>query len=413
MSIPKRHGIHLHQTRNIAAPLLFGIRNRAAAEPDPAQWQKLGEFLNVGDPLVDTLIEWLHSQGQRPGWVLMEEAMFRKPEQGYRDLPVALCALFETITQAPPWLDRDRLARGLDVSARSGMTGMRALRDLGLMAGYQASAINQTLVRTGALKKGAAKRVAETTKWWFDCTEPGGLEPGGQGFQTTLRVRIVHALIRKQLSQRKDWDHTYLGLPVNQVDMQATYLAFSVLFIIGQRMLGTPLKSSEAEDVMHLWQYIGWLMGVHEELLVTSEQDGRIALYQNLLSQATADETSAELGRALMDEPLSRHYGSLKWFRGRWEKQVHLSILRLFVGRRGMKALGLPLHILPWYPLLFAPINYLIQSTIRLLPGGKHWLTRRGRKAQRQLLQVLFGDEHPDIIRTASPPHSIAQENKS
>src|SRR5690554_7488598 len=91
-------------------------------------------------------------------------------------------------------------------------------------------------------------------------------------------------------------------------------------------------------------------MGVDESLLCNSEQEGRIALYQNVISQAMADDTSRQLGRSLMDQPLGRHYPNMHFLRGHWEKQVHLSIIRLFVGWRGMKDLGLPTWTLPWYP---------------------------------------------------------------
>src|SRR5690554_3036542 len=97
---------------------------------------------------------------------------------------------------------------------------MRVLRDFGLMAGYQASGINQTLVKTGALERGATRRVAETTKWWMDCTTVGGLKPGSEGFKTTLKVRLIHAIIRQRLLKQADWNTAQWGVPINQLDMQ-------------------------------------------------------------------------------------------------------------------------------------------------------------------------------------------------
>ena len=273
--------------------------------------------------------------------------------------------------RSPAWVDWQRLERGAQACALSGQTGMRVLRDFGLMAGYQASGINQTLVKTGALERGATRRVAETTKWWMDCTTVGGLKPSSEGFKTTLKVRLIHAIIRQRLLKQADWNTAQWGVPINQLDMQATYLAFSVSFLLGQKIMGTLISRQESEDVMHLWRYIGWLMGVDESLLCTTEQQGRIALYQNVISQATADDSTRQLGRALMDEPLGRHYPNMHFLRGRWEKQVHLSIIRLFVGWRGMKDLGLPTWTLPWYPILFAPVNALWCAANRLMPNGR------------------------------------------
>jgi hypothetical protein len=98
-----------------------------------------------------------------------------------------------------------------------------------------------------------------------------------------------------------------------------------------------------------------------------------------------------------MDEPLGRHYANAAWFRGRWERQVHLSLVRWFVGRRGMKALGLPESTLPWYPLLFTPMNILWCTIHRFVPGGRARLQVAGRQAQHHQLQTLFGKNRPDI----------------
>ena len=395
--IPSRHGADLQRSRRAAAPLLWLIRDRKAAQPDDASWQQLGQWLNVGDPLADAVVSFISSHGHREGWRLFELGL-QQGAQAVTGYP-ALHALFTHCEQDPPWLDRTALQRGTDVSARSGKTGMRVLRDFGLMAGYQASAINQTLIKTGALEKGAQRRVAETTKWWMDCTAAGGLIPGGDGYKTTLRVRVIHAMVRAGLRQRNDWDHDYLGLPVNQLDMQVTYLAFSVMFLIGQRILGVPVSASEGADVMHLWRYIGWLMGVNDALLYAGEQEGRVALYRNLLSQPMADDTSQQLAQPLMDEPLQRYYPNAQWLRSHWDRQVHLSIMRLFIGQQGMRDLGLPGTVLPWYPLLFTPANFTIQTLIRTVPGGKDWLTRRGRRAQESMMGILFGAHKPDILR--------------
>ena len=398
LDIPTRHGIHLEQAKAIASPLLWCIDDKQAAEPSQQGWLSLGNALNQGDPLADDLVRWMAAQGMSNGWKQFDLALSGDCSQSAEPID----AFMKSVKSAPKWLDHRKVERGLAVSARSGKTGMRVLRDFGLMAGYQASAINQTLVKTGALEKGAAKRVAETTKWWMDCTEPGGLSPDGAGFKTTLRVRVIHAMVRANLSRREDWNHGYYGLPINQLDMQVTYLAFSVMFLLGQRLLGVSINQQDADDVMHLWRYIGWLMGVNDSLLVCSEQEGRAALYLNLLSQATADETSKQLGRALMDEPLGRHYPNFQWLRSRWDKHVHLSIIRFFVGRRGMKALGLPIWTLPWYPLIFSPLNFLVQNTVRRLPRGNDFLAQRGRQAQAAQLRIMFGNQRPDIINESN-----------
>lgn len=388
----------------MARPVRWLIRGDA--EPSASQWQAQGEALLRGDPPADRLATWMRMVGMQTAMPLFEQAL----AQGIAALPqppAPLQEFFAAVEARPKWVDDRLLAEGARACHLSGLTGMRVLRDLALMGGYQASAINQTLVLTGALERSAQRRVAETTKWWLDCTAPGGMARDQAGYQGTLRVRMIHALVRGQVRNLPAWDSERFGLPINQSDMHATYLGFSVVFLFGQRLLGVPLLQPEAEAVMHLWRYIGWLMGVEERWLCRDEMAGRIALYRNLLAQAPPDASSVKLGRALMDEPLLRHYRHLQTLRRRFERARHLSICRMFLGSAGMRALGLPAGVLPWYPLLSAPPTAAWHGLHRLLPGGRERLIERGRAAQLDYLNVLFGDEHPALrsMHAAPLPH--------
>jgi hypothetical protein len=286
-----------------------------------------------------------------------------------------LKAFFDQIETPPTWVDPARLEEGARACGLSGLTGMRVLRDLGLLAGYQASGINRTLVLTGALEKGPQRRVAETTKWWIDCTRPGGMAFGASGYRSTLHVRLVHALVRRRVSRLEDWDFAHYDLPVNQGDMHATYLAFSAIFLIGQRLLGVLLSRHEREAIIHLWRYIAWLMGVEERWLHDTENDAIRALYHNLLSQAPPDDSSRILGSALVDQPLQRHYANLAWLRGRLNRAIHLSIAGTFIDARGRR--------------------------------GRGWLVRHGLQSQEDYLRTLFGGADPRLI---SPTPQSAED---
>jgi hypothetical protein len=350
--------------------------------------------LHDGDPLADALAGWMAQQGMSMAMPLFEQAL----TQGITTLPNApgpLREFFAAVTARPAWIDEALMTQGARTCHRAGVAGLYALRDLSLMGGYQASVINQTLLRTGDLTRGTQRRLAETTLWWLNCTAVGGMTRQGAGFQGTLRVRVIHALVRRRLLATPTWSVLALGVPINQVDMQATYLAFSVLFLLGQRALGVPVGAADAHAVMHLWRVIGWAMGVEERWLSQSEADGRVALYQNLLSQAPPDASSAQLGRALMDEPLHRPDARFASLRQRFERARHLSLDRYFLGRAGMQALGMPDDVLPWYPLISAPGNTAWHLSQRLIPGGRDRLARRGRAAQRANLKDLFGGDTP------------------
>lgn len=396
---PARYGSDLPRGRRIGRTLRWMIRGRDP-EPTPAQWQAIGQALWRGDAVADDLVAAIRTPGSGADARTLRTQFEHALEHGIQavpEAPPALRAFFAQAEARPAWLDDDLLARGTQACHLAGLLGMQVLRDAGLMAGYQASAINRTLVLTGALSGGAQRRLAETSKWWVDVTADGGMARFAPGFKSTLRVRFIHAMVRHRVSGLPEWDAATYGLPVNQADMLATYLGFSVVYLLAQRLVGVRLTREEGRAAMHLWKYIGWLMGVEEGLLLDDEMDGRAALYHLLISQAPPDESSRQLGRALMDEPLTRHYARWPTLQGRWERAKHLSICKYFLGREGMRNLGLPVNTLPWYPIVRLPFVALGYHAVRLVPGGRDWLARRGRLRQEGYLRVMFGHDQPDI----------------
>jgi hypothetical protein len=386
-AIPSRHGQNPEGARRMTARLRLMVRG--ATDPSRAQHQAMGQALMRGDPLADAVAQWMLDQGGARVWPLVERCIRNELRPGEAVSP-ALKALLAQVAAWPTWADAATLDEGARAMQSTGLHGMRVLRDAGLMAGYQASAINQTLLQTGALQDGAQRRVAHTTAWWMDVTEVGGMRPGAAGFEMTLKVRLMHAMVRQRLLRGETWSTAQWGLPVNQLDMQATYLAFSVVHLIALQTTGMWLSGGQREAVMHLWRLIGWVMGVEEGLLCLSEAHGRQTLLHNMLTQAPADEGSVKLARALMDEPLGRHYsGPFASWAGPFNKARHLSLVRWFVGADGMRALGLPMS-LPWYPLLcMVPLG--VRSTVlNALPGLQPGVAARQRARQRHYLSAVM-----------------------
>lgn len=385
------------------------MRKLLGRDPSPTreEYDRLVAALQEGDPPMDALLDWMYQVGMSQARPLFERAL----EQGIDavpDAPDPLKTFFADMEREPEWLDRDLLDQGVRFIHRTGLAGPFILRDFALMGGYLLSGFNHTLVLTGALHKGAAKRMAETGKWWMDCTEPDGLQRFGAGFRTTVRVRMVHALVRRNLPNRPEWDNAKWGLPVNQVDMAATYLAFCVVMLFGVRALGVPVTRADSLAVMHLWKYACWLMGVDEEWLVDTERDGLVLLYQTWMTQSPPDWTSRELGRALAEEPLHRRY---PWH-DRFPRlhslflhvlyHQHLSTSALFLNRRQREQLGLPRRVLPWYPALTAGPRFLRHLHGALSDRARRELEEKGRRAQRMVINGMFGKQQHGIIQPAS-----------
>ena len=384
--IPRRHGIDVAAGRRTARMVRWMIRGDP--DPGPERWRELGEALMHGDPPADRLLEWMHAHGMRQAMPLFKQAS-TGGIGSVPDAPAPLREFFELVEHVPRWVKPELVEQGQRLFQRMGRTADFALRDGALMGGYQASAFNKTLILTGALSGGNARRVAETMQWVGDCTLVGGLHRGAPGYLSTLHVRLMHAMVRRRVSRLPEWSTAELGLPINQTDMAATYLGFSVVLLIIVRAMGVPVTAVEGRAEMHMWKYICWLMGVDERWLVDGEQEGRTLLYQMLLAQTPPDETSEQLGRALMSDCLREPWPTR--LRVRFESARHLSVSRLLVGARGMRALGLPSGVVPWYPLVSAPFTFAWHLAHRLVPGGQARSQRLGRAVQEHLTRMRFG----------------------
>lgn len=381
-----------------STPLWMRLLLGRELAPTRAEYERTVDALWDGDTAMDALVDWMYAFGPRESRALFEQALNHGIDT-VENCPAPLQAFFATLDHPPASLDWTLLEEGVRFIHGTGMTAGYVLRDLALMGGYLLSGFNQSLVMTGALNKGASRRVAETGKWWMDCTEPGGLRRFGEGFKTTLHVRLVHSLVRRNLAARPEWDSATWGLPLSQIDMVATYLGFSVVMLGGLRKLGIPVTAREAKAVMHLWGYACWLMGVDKQWLVASEAEGVVLLNHTFMTQSRPDQTSRELAEALAKEPWDRRYPTLEGLRRRLAYHQHLSMSRFFLGAEKMAQLGLPPEITPWFPLLTAAPRFLSYTGRRWVPTLRTALERQGRQAQRETLAAMFGDTEQAVIQ--------------
>ncbi|MGH8494432.1 MAG: oxygenase MpaB family protein [Moraxellaceae bacterium] len=374
--------------------------------PTHSEWLAVQQALGQGDPAMDKVVAWMFAGSARDNKALFEQALMQGLDS-MESPPAPLREFFSHIDTPPAWLKPELLEEGAHAAQLGGMVAFYVLRDLALMGGYvYFNSMNQTLAPAGALHQDTSLRLGETGKWLQDVTEPGGLSRFNPGFTTTIRVRLVHALIRRQLQSRPEWNTAKWGAPINQVDMLATYLAFGPVTLTGSRLFGVPVGKKESAAVLHLWRYIGWLSGLEEQWLVESEGDGLRKLYHTFLTHRRPDEKIRLLGQALMREPLQRHLPGMenKPLRAKlkrwWLYQLHLSNSALILGPVQRYRLGLPMFILPWYPLLSAPLRFCKLSWYRWRGGpALVRMAQRNREQQQALLRSYFNTREIDIIR--------------
>lgn len=264
-------------------------------------------------------------------------------------LPEHIKELLLQMQEVPPWLDKSLITAGCDLSMRSGTNALISLRDYSLMGGYDYAYLNKALVYTGALKKGAAKRITDTLDFWTHVTRSNALEINHDGYQYAFRTRMIHSFSRIMIKEKHPaWDKETWGEPINFADMVATSIGFSLIFLHGLHKLGLDISEKEELGVFHLWKYIGYLLGIPVEYLPNNKKEATELFYLWTVSQASADEDSVMLAKALENESLVSNIFQ-KTYQKNFLNYLHTSFVRFLVDRETSERLGISKIRMPYF----------------------------------------------------------------
>ena len=402
--VPARHP---EKPGPVPAAVRLFARVLGVSEPTPERWRRLGEALTVGDEPMDRLVEWMSSAGMEQTRDLFDRALTEGIAK-VPDAPEPLREFFADVETVPDWVNWDLIRVGQRAMRRGGADGMYVARDVSLLGGYQFSGFNKTLIRTGALEKGSNKRFAETMQWAMDVISENGLAPLCVGYRSTIRVRLIHAFVRRHVGAMPDWQADEWGVPVNQTDMAATLVGALIAPPTGGLGMGLVLSPREYDGIAHLTRYVGWLIGVHDEWLPRDFRDGIRVLYHTVAALSEPDESTKQLAMPMADDPLLWHYRTLSGVRRRLARAQHLSVTSGFLGPRAMRALGLPAYVPPWYPAVRLPVNLMRSAAALARRGGVHRAALRGEREQKALLHRMIGEGEATIGESAAQVISVA-----
>lgn len=299
--------------------------------------ERMVPYLDRVDPAADAVVASLAGESPARRHALIEAALAGQLE----GVPAPLRLLVEGAQAVPPWLDWPRLERAHEVFIRPGLLGGLTLGLRSLVYGYAAPAGNKPLAFSGRLKERADRRLAETGKFVTAVTALHGLRPGALGWQLVLKVRLMHAEVRRLVLASGRWSHEAWSQPINQHDMLATILLFSSVFIEGIRLLGVHVSREEADDYQHLFRWVGELIGVEPALLpATHAEATRLARFI-LLTQGEPDDDSRELVSALLEGPLRLAKTPRELRRAERQVAVSRGLCRSLVGDDLADSLGL------------------------------------------------------------------------
>lgn len=337
---------------------------------------RLGPALVRQDPLADNVVSRL---ALASGGMNLNSAINQALE-GSPQASSEMLALVEEAKVMPVWVDESRLARAGQLLFRSGIPGGIALGAKSLLSSYTSPAGNKPLVWSGQLQSKIPRRLAETAKFVAAVAQPNGIKAGREGFLITLKVRLIHSQIRRLIHQRGQWPTERWGAPINQHDMVGAILLFSNAWLDGIEALGIQVTKEEAEDYMHLWRYVGHILGVEHDLLPATRAEGFRLGSIIELTQGPPDEDSRALVRAFLDHPLETAQTENERRAIAMRMNAYAGIVRYLLGASTADALGLPRD---GWRLTAPAIREIVRRAELLrktLPGGHELAIRAGKK---------------------------------
>lgn len=358
---------------------------------------RYASFYTLSDPVADQLVDWLRTQ-RTAGQPLFEQALRR----GIATVPDAapeLRGFFEAVEAIPRWVDFEQINHGALAYQRFGLVGMIILSAWSLLNGYHSSAAVKPLVMTGQLRHNAQRRLAETARFVSEATQVNGLRRGHLGHEISVRVRLIHAHVRRDCLESERWRTDEWGLPINQADMLGTLLEFSLLMMDGARRLGFELTESEADAILALWRYCGHLSGVDPWLLSQLQSEAKVRRIADLihLVQPGPDEDSATLAEALLQVPGQNVPGKAHSWIARFVTRFHHGLARALNGPEIADDLGLPDDLWQYVEYPARAIMKPLEALRQRVPGGNRVAARIGNEAVRRDIHRLLRGVEPSF----------------
>ncbi len=370
----------LKRIRRYLLPKDFEISPRLLAE--------IVDGYDIGDPLADQLA----ADGIRFAKPLQQvilddtDVSHASIDDNISSHP-AFIAMAKQFISPPDWYDPKLAEVGAIAYRRYPLMLIWLLRNVALMAGYSIPALSLPLIQTGALMHDALPRLMRTYAYILAVSEHPPqkaslsqvLAIGSEGWRQSIKVRQIHTLVRQSLLKGKltsvdgviadsyqhhnpdgSWNSDYWGVPINQTDMIATHLQFSLLIMRGLKLLGARISDEEAEGILHLWNLASYWMGVDLQRLPQTEVACWEWLYTYLSIQQLDFKMGQPLAKALHDLP--RQLMGEDNRRGRFVEMVNASVTRTLVGDDIGDGLDLPKSKIRFGVLSSVPILFTLDT---------------------------------------------------
>ena len=268
-------------------------------------------------------------------------------------LPAPAAAMFDD-TQLPAWADPARLARAQQLFERCGWGAALSLFASSLPQCYACAEGAKILIHTEELRRNPERRILETAQFVFDVTARNAFGPQSRGLRSAQKVRLLHALVRSLVRDKVDVWNPRQGEPISQFYLIGTLMTFSTVVIDSLRTMELTVDEQDADAWVHLWNVVGSLMGIKEDLLPADAREAE-SLLEAVREMSWAP---SEAGQLLARATLGVLQDNL--LPGRALDGIAPMLVRHLAGERCADLLGLPEA--GWTEALFAPLTLAMDA---------------------------------------------------
>ena len=357
----------------------------------------------IGDPEVDEILEECASL-ERADMQRFIHAGMEQDESVLSDAPAVIREFFERLETPPDWFDREATRSGIRSFHRNSPLILGGMVGGVLVEGF-ATNISKSFFLTGRIRDQGVRRLKQNNRHMLEIFLPGGLDRQGDGFKLSVRIRLVHAQVRRLLAMSRDWDHEAWGVPVSAAHCGWALSAFSARLLYHAMRLGARFSPEERVSFMQVWRYSGHLMGIPESILLEDEQDALKLFTVGLMCEPPPGLESIVMANALVNAaPLVIGQSDPEQRRGLAKYVYHVS--SALIGKEMSRDLRYPRHqTFGVLPLFRMDVRYK-----RLM--GKLFPKRAASMRSSDFTGLLGASAYDDVgISYATPDKAHAEES--
>ncbi len=255
----------------VSIPAAYEPQYERASKLNPELAAEYVRHTMLDDPLADEAVAGMASLQVAEANRFIRAGMNRD-HATLQTAPRALREFFAAVQTPPSWWD-----------ARAGTLGCRAFHefsDLFIPAFFVTTVQNATTLiakafhATGRVNSlFGPRRIRQNTRHFIEIMLPGALDRHGEGWKLSVRIRLVHAQVRRLIRASGSWDESTFGVPLSSAHMGVASANFSATMLKQATRLGAVMDRPTRDSFMQIWRYASWLIGTPESLLFEGDEE--------------------------------------------------------------------------------------------------------------------------------------------